>query len=114
MIDTSRVEESYSWRDDIMEITRRIVHETDEARLSNIAEHFKVDLSEIRDFIEMKRQQKRKPTTHYDEIHTMSAEELAQWIASRKETCPPINGYKCSIMTCGECRLDYLKQEAEA
>jgi hypothetical protein len=28
------VEETYSWRDDVMEITRRIIHETEKARLS--------------------------------------------------------------------------------
>jgi hypothetical protein len=51
--DRSRVEETYNWRDDVLEITRRIVHETDEARLSNIANHFEVDLSEIRAFLEL-------------------------------------------------------------
>jgi hypothetical protein len=62
IFDSFRVEEAYNWHDDIMEITRRIVHETDEARLSNIAEHFEVDLSEIRRFLEIKRQQKCKST----------------------------------------------------
>ena len=69
--DRFRVEEMYNWRDDVMEITRRIVHETDEARLTNIAEHFEVDLSEIREFIEMKQQQQRKPQTN--------AERLTRW-----------------------------------
>lgn len=62
--DSFRVEETYNWRDDVMEITRRIVHETDDWRLSNIADHFEVDLSEIRAFLEMKQQQQRKPITN--------------------------------------------------
>jgi len=66
--DNYRVEETYNWRDDVMEITRRIVHETDEARLANIANHFEVDLSEIRAFLEMKQQQQQKPTTRGDRM----------------------------------------------
>lgn len=66
--DSFRVEEAYNWRDDVMEITRRIVHETDEARLSNIANHFEVDLSEIREFLEMKQQQQRKQQTNADRL----------------------------------------------
>ena len=64
VVDSFRVEETYSWRNDVMGITRRIVYETDEARLSNIANHFEVDLSEIRAFLEMKQQQQRKPITN--------------------------------------------------
>lgn len=75
--DSFRVEESYNWRDDVMEITRRIVHDTDEARLSNIAEHFKVDLSEIREFIEMRRRQKLKPV----------AEKPAEWVGGELGYC---------------------------
>jgi hypothetical protein len=75
--DSFRVEEAYNWRDDVMEITRRIVHETDEARLSNIANHFEVDLSEIRAFLEMKQQQQRKPQTN--------AERLTRWEGQDKD-----------------------------
>ena len=80
--DSSRVEETYNWRDDVMEITRRIVHETDEARLFNIANHFEVDLSEIRAFLEMKQQQQRKPMTWGDKIRAMTDEELAKWASA--------------------------------
>lgn len=72
--DSFRVEEAYNWRDDIMEITRQIVHETDEARLNNIAEHFEVDLSEIRDFLEMKRKKMQKPQTNADLIRSADSE----------------------------------------
>lgn len=75
--DSFKVEEAYNWRDDVMEITRRIVHETDEARLSNIANHFEVDLSEIRAFLEMRQHQQRKPQTNADRIRSLSDEELA-------------------------------------
>ena len=36
------VEESYSWDNDIWEVRKEIVQETENARLSNIAEHFTV------------------------------------------------------------------------
>ena len=78
--DSFRVEEAYNWRDDIMEITRQIVHETDEARLNNIAEHFEVDLSEIREFLEMKRKKMQKPQTNADRIRAMTDEELDQFL----------------------------------
>lgn len=54
-----------------------------------------------------------KPMTNADRIRSMTDEELATWIAERKETCPPIKFYGCSFKTCGECWLDWLKEEAE-
>lgn len=110
--DSFYVEEAYNWCDDIMEITQRIVHETDEARLSNIAEHFEVDVSEIREFLEMKQQRKRKPITNGDKIRRMSDEELAKFIGS-VEIKPYMRCQHCEWDSCVECCLDWLKQEAE-
>ena len=113
--DRIRVEETYNWRDDVMEITRRIVHETDEARLSNIANHFEVDLSEIRAFLEMKQQQQqRKPITNADRIRVMTDEELAEWLAKHNErsaVCPNFGAHDCQA-SCRQCWLDWLKEEA--
>ena len=116
--DSFRVEEAYAWQDDIMEISRRIVQETDKARLSNIADHFKVDLSEIREFIEMKRLTKRKPITNADKIRTMTDEEL---MSIFQNMCCPyslnMGGWKgnCEIETkgCGKCWLDWLRQDVK-
>lgn len=106
--DSFRVEEAYNWRDDVMEITRRIVHKTDEARLSNIANHFEVDLSEIRAFLEMKQQQQRKPQTNADRVRSMSDEELAEWIAD--DLIEP--GYNTKEQTV-KMWLNWLKEEAK-
>lgn len=109
--DSFRVEEAYNWRDDIMEITRRIVHETDEARLNNIAEHFEVDLSEIREFLEMKRKKMQKPQTNADRIRSMTDEELANFLMDVSINC----GVQIGTGT-GTARwyiLDWLKQEAK-
>lgn len=102
--DSFRVEEAYKWRDDVMEITRRIVHETDEARLNNIAEHFKVDLSEIREFLEMKRKKMQKPHTNADRIRAMTDEELAAWLCDVAGWLPTFEGRLHPI-------LEWLKQE---
>ena len=104
--DSSRVEETYNWRGDVMEITRRIVHVTDESRLSNIANHFEVDLSEIREFLEMKQQQQRKPHTNADRIRSMTDEELAEWLCDIAGWLSMYEGKMHPI-------LDWLKQEAE-
>ena len=78
MIDSFDVTESYQWHDDIMEITRAIVRGTDEARLVSIADHFKADLIEIREWIEEKKKRTfAKPQTNADRIRAMSDEELA-------------------------------------
>lgn len=112
--DSFRVEEAYNWRDDIMGITRRIVHETDEARLNNIAEHFEVDLSEIREFIEMKRLAKRKPITNADRIRLMSDEELAEMIKNPCDIGLHMPNEWCKKRDCGyQCSLDWLKQEVK-
>ena len=104
--DSFRVEEAYNWRDDLMEITRRIVHETDEARLNNIAEHFEVDLSEIREFLKMKQRQKRKPKTKADRIRAMSDEELADEL---------LEWFACftAVEWSRDMILDWLKQEVK-
>lgn len=50
--------------------------------------------------------------TNADRIRGMTDEELAAWIAGRKETCPPIKFYGCSFKTCVDCWLDWMRQEA--
>ena len=120
--DSFRVEEAYNWRDDIMEITRRIIHETDEARLNNIAEHFDVDLSEIREFIESKREKMQKPQTNADRIRAMTDEKLAEhftqfYYDGPKFYCPAVadvgEGTCAANYDCRQCWLGWLKQEAE-
>ena len=98
-----QMEETYNWRDDIMEITLRIVHETDEARLPSIANHFEVDLSEIRAFLEMKQKQQRKPKTNADRIRAMTDEELADYLRWHDDL----------YSRYGMDWLDWLKQEAK-
>lgn len=109
--DSSRVEETYNWRDDVMEITRRIVHETDEARLSNIANHFEVDLSEIRAFLEMKQQQQRKPQTNADLVRSLSDEKLAELL--KWGCCGEDEAHPCEDTSCKECWLIWLRSVAE-
>lgn len=113
-LDSFSVEEEYNWHDDIMEITRRIVHETDKARLNNIAEHFNVDLSEIREFLEMKRKKMQKPQTNADRIRSMTDEELAVLLEGcicPKDPCPDIDhDTPTDKKRCTECWLDWLKQ----
>ncbi len=110
----SFIQEAYSWHNDIMEITRRIVHETDEARLSNIADHFEVDLSEIREFINKKQREKLGQLgkkTHFDEIKGMSEEELA-WELARIR-CMPFRRVDSEIDEYEvDCWAKWLKQEA--
>ena len=104
-----------------MEISRRIVHETDGARLSNIADHFKVDLSEIREFIEMKRLTKWKAITNADRIRGMTDEELAAWLERIRLCCTTYScGRNCpfakvcySSAAAPKETLDWLKQGAE-
>jgi len=114
--DSFRVEEAYNWHGDVMEITRRIVHETDEARLSNIANHFEVDLSEIRAFFEMKQQKQRKPQTNADRIRAMTDEELATFLAHLTDCmwCPCRDPHDQCDTVDGSCKkqwLDWLKAE---
>lgn len=113
--DSYRVEEAYSWHDDIMEITRRIVYGLDEARMSNIAEHFEVDLSEIREFFEMKLRQKMKPLTNYDRLTRKSPEEMAEWLGDMiypECLCCPA----AELGWCEDCHgtmLNWLRSPAE-
>lgn len=107
------IEESYDWDNDIMEITQRVVYEMDEARISNIADHFKVDLSEIRKYIEMKSQQKSKPVTNADLIRGMTDKELAEKIVM----CRNADIFRKTVlgtrMNTIEEWLDWLKQEVQ-
>lgn len=122
-LDSFRVEEAYNWRDDVMEITRRIVHETDEARLFNIANHFEVDLSEIRSFLEMKQQQQRKPQTNADRVRAMTDEELAELLTavaqkSANKLCESLKSVEVDLSSCDfhilyEAHLNWLKKEED-
>lgn len=53
-----------------------------------------------------------KIITNADRIRAMTDEELAKWISSRKETCPPIKAWKCSFKSCHECWLEWLRKNA--
>lgn len=83
-----------------------LVHKPYEIKCLNCNSYFAKE-----DIFGSKEESAPKPMTNYSRLVSKTPEELARWIASRKETCPPINGYKCSIMTCEECWLDWLKQE---
>ena len=115
--DSYRVEEAYNWRGDIMEIGRRIVYETDKARLNNIADHFEVDLSEIREFLEMKRKKMQTPQTNADRIRAMTDAELAEFL--RPVKCVDCHLLDCGVeemnfkKTCEERILDWLKERAK-
>ena len=105
------VEESYSWDNDIMKITKQIVEETDKARLSHIAEHFEVDLSEIREFLNEKRRKVKGHLTNGDRIRSKSNEELAEWL---RHYCIASVWYcKDAGRNCKKCWLEWLEQEAK-
>jgi len=116
MIDSFKIAEIYQWHDDLMEITRAIVRGTDEARLVNIADHFEVDLSEIREWIEEKKKRKfAKPQTNADRIRAMSGEELAAWfIKIQDDTADYIDGqYSRNLPATSESWALWLKSPAD-
>ena len=112
--DVFNVTESYQWHDDIMEITRAIVRGTDEARLVKISEHFEVDLSEIREWIEEKKKRKfAKPQTNADHIRAMTDENLAKWYGAH--ACCMADPLVCGEPggSCRDCWLKWLQRPAE-
>ena len=121
IFDGLSIEEAYDWQDDIMRITRRIVNEMDEKRLNSVAEHFEVDLSEIREYINLKYRQKAKTLTHYDQIREMRVEDMAAFAVTIEQGCPPGKIFsQCalesidppSLRRCKLCWLEWLKEEA--
>lgn len=74
------VEEECSWHADLMEIARRVVDSTEEERLKNVAEHFEVDLSEIREYLENKKQAVGKKRTKFERIKAMTMEEMVNFL----------------------------------
>ena len=59
--------------------------------------------------------------THYDELHDMKAEELAEWIGEHMcnavwcDDSVPVDPVTkvCSVYDCKECILKWLKQEVK-
>lgn len=102
--------ETYSWQVDQMDIVRHIILELDNQRIHEIADHFKCDLSEIREWLD----RKNKPQTNADRIRSMTDEELAQVV---RNPCDIVDHYPagwCKERNCGyKCALEWLKQEAE-
>jgi len=48
--------ETYSWEPkDQMDVVRHVIYDIDNQRMHEIADHFKCDLSEIREWLEMKK-----------------------------------------------------------
>ena len=106
--------EMYSWRDDVMRIARQVQREFDGYRETEIINHFEIDLSELREFINKKQLEKLGrlgKKTHFDEIKGMSEEELA-WELCRIIRMPfykddsEIDAYEV------DCWAKWLKQEA--
>ena len=51
-----KMQETYKWcDDDVLEIQQKLVQEIEEKRMQVIADHFQVDLSEFREFLEAKK-----------------------------------------------------------
>lgn len=73
----SLYDEIYSWRDDLMKIMQMQVNYFDNKRIEEIANHFEVDCSEIREFLKWKIGKKNTPT-NYDRVVNMNRDELAQ------------------------------------
>lgn len=71
------------------------------------------------DFYDYVRERVKKPITNADKIRQMTDEELATWFSERPRNCPlpyAKDGFlkgRCK-MGCGNCWLDWLKQEAES
>ena len=66
------------------------------------------------DFYEDKRKKATPKTTNADLIRAMSVEKLAEWRSNGQ--CPPDHYYgdfDCSIRSCKDCWLDWLRQEVE-
>ena len=97
-----QMEETYNWRDDIMEITLRIVHETDEARSGNKYTSSKAEYTAFQRKMEKQKQQ-RKPKTNADRIRAMTDEELADYLRWHDDL----------YSRYGMDWLDWLKQEAK-
>jgi hypothetical protein len=102
-----RVDEDYTWQDNILNITRRITDEINDARLSNITAHFDVDLSEIREFLNAKRREHLAPMTNADKLRSMTDEELADWVWGA-ETAGRAYGPRGK-----KAWLDWLRKESE-
>ena len=106
------VKEEYSFHDNIMDICRKIEDEADRVKMNAICDHYQLDLSEMLEWIE----HKRKPVkTNADKIRNMTDEKIASLICNIKITGCPDGMYNtswCDDMSCAECWLDWLKQEA--
>lgn len=48
--------------------------------------------------------------TNADKIRAMTDEEMAHFMESRPDACPPM-GTLCSGKNCYDCWIDWLKQE---
>ena len=72
-------DEAYSWRDDLLKIMQRQVNYFDNKRIDEIANHFEVDCSEIREFLKW-RIRRKNAATNYDRVVNMTPEELARFL----------------------------------
>ena len=50
-----KMQETYKWNDDVLEIQQKLVQEIEKKRMEIIVDHFQIDLSEFREFIEAKK-----------------------------------------------------------
>ena len=111
-----RIQEQYSWQDDVLKVTTGIVHEMDKRRELEICNHFDCDLSEFREWLAKKQKQTRQ--TNADRIRAMSDRELAAWCG---RDCPKgrfaredeTEGVCSKFDNCAACWLDWLKEEVE-
>ena len=84
----------WEWQNDIMHEFHAIVEEVDNKRNVQICDHFKIDLSELREFID----RKRKPQTNADRIRQMTNDELADFIGTADCLDCPLDGVeRCSL-----------------
>ena len=102
---------NWEWQNNILHEFHSVIDELDKKRLVTICEHFKIDLSDLQEFINSK----QKPRTNADKIRSMSDEEMAEFITARHYTphCPVPQCEADESTDCDQCWLNWLRKEAE-
>lgn len=111
-----RTSEEYDWENDTMKIIQKTVTVIDSMRMNEIVTHYECDLSDLREWLDMKNRARSGFATNADRIRSMPDEELAEMLSTLVDCacCPCKNGEdncNCSDGTCQWQWVLWLKQE---
>ena len=116
-----KIDKEFSWpHEESLRITMKMVETFDNMVINEVATHFDCDLSDFKEWLEIKKRVANGHGTNADRIRSMTDEELAEWMSANAREYTSFRYFEAGVIEdygdhglIAKCWLDWLKEEAK-